>query len=331
MKNHLSKIIHFLLSGKPFKNNANRLTIQQQAVLSLMRQDNDKADLPFKASEMWSDLQKKFDQLLRTEGINKPENQFLNTFFFESQPGNPRYYRYALWMLYKETKKRDIDNILEKVTVNTEYNKDNTFIFDGYPISWDLLITVDTLYSIKDAYPTLFIDPVTVVDLGAGWGRIGYILKQINPKATYIALDLPEPLLISMTRLPQLLPHEKIMDYQAIQEIPNLSRSALLQAGLWFGGSQDLARFEDGSIDIFINISSFQEMTQEQVVAYFEWVNHKVSGIFYLQQYWAHPGLHKKFGTIEKFEDYPFLPGWNKLYVRNITYSERYFEAAFRV
>jgi putative sugar O-methyltransferase len=178
--------------------------------------------------------------------------------------------------------------------------------------------------------PEILTEKIIVADLGAGWGRIGYILKQINPKITYAIFDLPEPLLVAYTCLSSQL-DEKILPYQDLRLKKTYTQDMLKEYGLIFGGPQDILRFKDKSIDIFINVASFQEMTKSQVDKYLDIIDQKVNGTLFIQQYYSHPDLNRLFGTIKGLEEYNFNPSWEKIYIRNSIFSERYFEAAFNI
>jgi hypothetical protein len=280
---------------------------------------------------MWQGLAQRIEETMHAEGIADVEGQVFNTMFSQSVATNPRYYRYALWMLYRELKSRDTFGILDRVQPPPGHQPGMVFSFEGRPVSWDLLTSIDALYAISEVDSGLFSEPQVVVDLGAGWGKIGYVLKQVNPRCTYIALDLPEVLLISMTRLPQLLQGELAVDYDTINALPRVSSAELAQGGIWFGGPQHLARFDDGTVDVLINTSSFQEMTPAQVGGYLLLIDKKVRGVFFTQQYWAHPHLKSAYGVIGGFDEYEFPLQWKRCYLRNASFSERYFEAAFRV
>ena len=93
-----------------------------------------------------------------------------------------------------------------------------------------------------------------MADLGAGWGRMGYILKNINPKCSYVILDLPEPLLIASIRMSQLFPKLKFGTYEEVRNIIKISKKLLFTKDIWLMGTQDLAKFDAKSIDVFINI-----------------------------------------------------------------------------
>ena len=72
-------------------------------------------------------------------------------------------------------------------------------------------------------------------------------------------------------------------------------------------------------------------MLIEQVTAYFALIDKKVGGTFYTQQYWKETGLKSRYGVTGGLEEYPFGPNWQRHYLRNTTFSERYFEAAFSI
>ena len=75
---------------------------------------------------------------------------------------------------------------------------------DSQTLSLDLLFSIDDFYNLYEINPKIAHEPIVVAELGAGWGRLGYVLRKVNPRATYIVFDLPEVLLISQTYLPTL-------------------------------------------------------------------------------------------------------------------------------
>ncbi len=334
------KIISFLIEIKSLfveteeKENLkkeNKLDQDKQRLLDLMRKDNLDTGCPFEPSSMWKELNAKFDKIMHFEGINRVESQQYNRNFSQSVPSSSRYYRYALWLFYSKIKEIDCFNYLDKIESPLPADSEFVYVFGKNKVSWDLLTALDKLYSIYQSYPAIFTGRIVVAELGAGWGKIGYVLKMINPNCTYVIFDLPETLLLSSSRLPQLLPLEKFFNYRDIRQISSISKSFLMQRGLCFCGTQDLARFENKSIDVFINTSSFQEMTKDQVKAYFQYIDKKVKGVLYLQQYWQHLELNKMYNVMKEYGEYPFLVSWEQAYLRNSTYSERYFDTLFYI
>jgi len=305
------------------------MNADEQVVLQMMRADNLQSGFPFAPRGVWEKLCRDFDQTMSARGVPKDDLTYFNQSFSQGPPGSPRYYRYAVYMLYRLVRQRDTTNLLERVDLSTSNGQE--IVIGNRQYSWDTLISVDTLLSIAEIDPGVLTQRRVVADLGGGWGRIGWALKKINPLATYVALDLPEILLIAMTTLPRLLPNERVSLYPATRQLPSLSKSRLLEQGLWFAGSQDLRKIDDRAIDIFINVASFQEMKLSQVKAYFDLIDRKVSGLFYTQQYVVVSDAQRAYGAIAGVEEYPFKPTWTEHFNRYATFSERFFEACFGV
>jgi len=305
-----------------------RIKPHEIEVLAAMREANSISPSPYRASPIWTDLAAKFDDWFWSEGIDSVETQQMNRFFSSPRPGDPKLLQYACWLYYQNIKNRDTMNLLAKVPCTIPPASDLSFNFEGTTVSWDLLISVDTVYALADAFPAIISEPVVILDLGAGWGRMGYALKKANPLCTYVVCDLPEALLVSSIYLPRLLPGERVLSFP---ETRNTSLNALQSpdGGLWFLGTQDLERIPDKSVDYLINIASFQEMTYKQVAEYFAIIDRKVGGVFFTQQLKNSQTHSYNLGEIKSADDYPFREDWTKLFYRDATFSDLYFETAY--
>ena len=309
----------------------NKLLPSQAADLALMRSDNSAASEPFRATPIWVALAREFDAWFAFEGIADVECQQMNGFFSSPFPGDPKLLRYASWMLFEHLKKRDAYGVLGSVDATIDsLDSDLAFDFDGKICTWDYLISVDSFYTIVEANPKILTDRLTVAELGAGWGRIGHILKRVNPLLTYVVFDLPEVLLVSSVHLPRRLPTETVLSYRDSRSLTRIGRADVHDKGLVFLGAHDLEKCEDGLFDCFINIASFQEMTKTQVGRYFDIVDRVLCGTFYTQQLWTSKTHAYGVGEIAGFEDYPFKHAWEKQFVRNTTWSDLYFETVFQ-
>ncbi len=305
------------------------MNAEEQKLLNTMRADNFQAGFPFAPRGVWIELCHDFHEKFQTTGVPKEDIAYFNQSFSQSFPGNPRYHRYAVYMLYRLIKQRDTTDLLGRF----DFGSDTGFeiAIDGRRYAWDTLISLDTILSIAEIDPGVLSHPRVVADLGSGWGRIGYFLKRINPNVSYLSLDLPEISMIAMAVLPRMLPQERVSLYGETRARGMLSRNALLERGLWFAGSQDLLNIEDGAIDVFINIASFQEMKLSQVRSYFDLINRKVSGLFYTQQYVVISDAQRQYNAIAGIEQYPFKTQWTENFKRFATFSERFFEACYGI
>lgn len=203
-----------------------QLSPQQEELLALMRRDNMASVVPFRASDFWKDLNKLFDDLFCLVGIKDVESQKMNQWFSGHAPH--RLLSYAAYMLYRHIKIRDELTLLSKIPSTVGRDSGQAFVFDGNYVSWDTLISIDTPYSISEVDDSIWSKPVVVLDFGAGWGRIGYILKSVNPNSVYIACDLPGGLLVSSAYLPRLLPQERTYSYTDNRQIKEFSKDLLI-------------------------------------------------------------------------------------------------------
>jgi putative sugar O-methyltransferase len=307
-----------------------KLSPEQEDLLAQMRRDNAAAREPYRATEFWVRENERFDDLFQLEGIGDVESQAINLRFSGFPPS--RLLHYSAWMLYKDIAARDRFGLLSRMRGAPAVESGLGFRFGDHHVSWDQLISIDTLYSIAEVHEGLFRDPVVVVDLGSGWGRIGYVLKSVNPRSVYVACDLPEGLLVSSTLLARRLPGEAMHFYPENRSVSEFTRDRLLNdGGVRFIGPQDLDRFADESVDVFINVASFQEMTRDQVAMYFRVIDAKTRGIVYLQEYWDGARMGHVGSEIAGHAAYPFLPSWRECFTRNATFSDLYFESAHRV
>lgn len=306
-----------------------RLTPALRADLAQMRVDSAASDPNYRAGPIWDRIGRSFEAWFAIEGIGEVENQTLNGLFSNALPGNPKLLRYACWMLYRDILARDRAQLLN-IPATAAVDAGLAFRFGDHLVSWDQLISIDTIYAMADADPRLLTEKVIVGEIGAGWGRIGYILKKANPLATYVALDLPETLLVSQTHLPRRLPGERILTYAEARDIP-LNRETLGQRGCAFLGAHDLPRIADGTFDGFLNIASFQEMSRAQVSNYMAQIDRTLCGTLFLQQLRASGTHGYDVGEIGGLDEYDFPPKWRSVRLTNSTWSDLYFDAVFQV
>ncbi|HXG08247.1 MAG TPA: putative sugar O-methyltransferase [Gemmataceae bacterium] len=308
-----------------------KLSRDQQELLALMRRDNQNAPPAFRASDYWIATNRQFDDWFRACGIDDVETQEYNV-YFSGKPSPRRCYEYAIWMLYCLVKQRDHQNLLKRAPATTPPDKGLSLECEGNLVSWDQLVSIDTAYSLAELHEGLWTEPLVILDLGAGYGRMGYVLKTANPNCVYVDCDLPEGSLVASSYLPKLLPRERVTPYPEVRGMKRITRDLLLErGGLWFCGTQDLPRFADKSVDVFVNIASFQEMTRGQVEVYLREADRTTRGAFYCQEFWR-PGRHRyKDIVIGSHGEYAFPSHWDRVFLRNACFSERFFETGYRL
>jgi len=315
----------------------NMINSEQRNLLNEMILDlnNSKISEYKPSSVCWENLSNQFEIFFNEIGINNVQNQirYNNLFsFIHNIPGLS--FQSAVWSYYSYLKLKDKHNILNLTTALPSGNSDLDYNpsekIDGRPkdresklINWDYLISLDTIMTILECNPDLLNKPVTICEVGAGWGRVGYYLTQINNKISYNIFDIPHTLLISSDYLYNNVKHIKVFKYLETKQNNFTTKKLLLQnPGINFYTPNKLEDFEDKCFDLFINIASFQEMNIEQVTNYYKKIN-QLSDNFYNQQRYKDLDM--------EYNKYPLYDNWKKVFDKDINFHPLWFEQYFKI
>jgi len=94
-------------------------------------------------------------------------------------------------------------------------------------------------------------NPKTIIELGAGYGRTAYVFLKANPDIRYTICDIEPALSIAKRYL--------------ISQFPD--------ADITFLSPNNLRHLPKKSADLFITISSLQEMPMEQIKYYYKQID----------------------------------------------------------
>lgn len=274
-------------------------------------------------SQFWADLNAEHLMQLETEGYDNFKRTIAKNYFWWSgydhekrlrslispvssiraylnavlSPEFPKFLHYKIftYLLY-EYAKDEIKDLEE----NKIGNPIRTYI-NKKLISQEL---INSALEYKSISERIEINKVSsIMEIGSGYGRTAYVFLKRHPNIEYTCIDLPPALWTCQkyltgefpsSKLKFLLPHE-------IEKIP------------------------DNSIDLTINISSFQEMTKEQIENYFEQIE-RTSKSLYIKE-WIEGQVEGKI----KRDEYPVGKSWRVLFDREIEYQQRFFEALYKV
>lgn len=166
-----------------------------------------------------------------------------------------------------------------------------------------------------------------VAELGAGYGRLVYLMFKTGFGSTCTIIDIPPALYISQRYLTGIFPEEKVFryrDFGAYEEV----RGEFETSRLRFLMPHQLEMIPDKSIDLFVNVSSLQEMTREQIGHYYGIIGKKAR-FFYTKQWssWRNPVD----GIVTSLADYPAPPGWKTLFLGTPVTNRAFFEAVYAI
>jgi len=110
-----------------------------------------------------------------------------------------------------------------------------------------------------------------VMEIGSGWGGFAYQFKTLAPNTTYICLDLPPTMIFSGVYLTTMFPNAKALFYGEKgfdKKIKNYRDYDFVFVPHYYWAKLQ----SEVSLDLGINMVSFQEMTTGQVTGYAEGV-----------------------------------------------------------
>lgn len=160
----------------------------------------------------------------------------------------------------------------------------------GQAISQDLAQSLLEYYRIRELASKLDSrGRLTVMELGAGYGRLAYVL--VNAwRCRYVIVDIPPTILVAKWYLSRVLPGVRIFGYRPFQDFEEV-RVEIEQADLVFLSPNQLALLPDGFADISVSISSLHEMERRQADRYKSLLQVKTAGLIYFKQWtnWRNP------------------------------------------
>jgi len=297
-------------------------------VLSKMISDVEKSSIEFykPSSTCWEGLSKFVDREIMTKGIHNVQSQDrLNSLFsYVLDLGNLKS-EIPLWLYYNYLKTKDTYGVLELTSALPSVNKDfKPSSVKGRPVennekllNWDYLISIDTIQTIAEINPSILKDSLNICEIGAGWGRVGYYLTQVNKNLSYNIFDIPHTLYIAHEYLKKEVKHTQVYDYE---ESKDLLTKKIIKPGILFYTPHFLEHFENKSFDLVINIASFQEMNYGQVSGYFNKIN-DLSNMLYTQQRYSDLDMN--------YKKYPQYMNWDKVLDKDVNFHPLWFEQAY--
>jgi len=195
----------------------------------------------------------------------------------------------------------------------------------GRLISQDLANSVREYNSMLEASPGMRLSPQNVAELGAGYGRLAYVMLQ-DPGIRYFVFDLPPALAASQWYLSKVFGGEKMFHFRHIASYSEIE-TELARCRVGFFTPNQIELFPDGYFSAFASISTLPEMTQAQVHNYLQLMSAKTSRLVYIKQWksWTNPYDNYHFAQ----QDIHLTHGFRKAIARDDAIQNAFFECAW--
>jgi putative sugar O-methyltransferase len=295
----------------------------------LMQEDNARADDRYRAGAFWKQINSAFSDLIWSGALVNLRNQYLNSRFSAADPASYQIYCHFIWLYYQRVEALDRLGFLKEASEPAAGGTEHQVLIHGRAMSLDFLRSVEEAYAILEAWEISGRSgtPRVFVELGAGYGRLAYVVRKMFKDSTYVILDLPEALLCSASWLERVLPGE-VQPYEASRDARHLGRDQLLSKGIWTLGAQKIEAIEDDAADVFVNIFSFAEMPPATIANYFSHVDRLTTGVFYTKQRKLENNVVDRVSVSEA--TYPIRSHWRECFHRTTSVEPNFFEAAYQ-
>jgi putative sugar O-methyltransferase len=230
-------------------------------------------------------------------------------------------------MLWRVAERADQQRLLKSLEEPAEGNPFR-FYWKGKLISQDLANSILEYYAIREHFAPAPRDPVVICELGAGYGRNAFVFLTAFPRCKYVIVDIPPALYISQHYLTTIFPDRKAFAFRPFEDFGTVA-AEFQAAELVFLLPHQAEKLPRKSVNLFLNISSLHEMTPRQIQTYFYLIDGLTHGYFYSKQWMVSQNPHDE--VVIRQHDYPVLPTWQQLFLRQAKVQVSFFEAMYAI
>jgi putative sugar O-methyltransferase len=235
------------------------------------------------------------------------------------------FYRLFVALLWDQAKREDPLGLLDRI--------EEPEVGDPLRIHYrDRLVTQDLANSVREANRLVAHLPAgstgrrVVAELGAGYGRLGFVLVQAL-SMRYWVFDIPPALFISEWYLRHVFPGRRIFTFRPFENFDTV-RAEVEAADIAFFTANQIALLPDASVDAFVNISSLHEMRQPQIDHYLQQMARAARHVIYLKQWIEFKNLADH--VVITRASYRFPADWRIVHDAADSVQDRFFELVAR-
>lgn len=152
-------------------------------------------------------------------------------------------------------------------------------------ISQDLANSIREYNAIREFGNTDSRKRMVVAEIGAGYGRVGYVFLKAT-QCRYLIFDVPPALYISERYLSTTLPDKKVFRFRSFTRFSEIEKE-LEAADVGFFTPNQMPLFPPRYFDISLSISALHEMRREQIDNFLGMMGTLTKKVIYLKN-WTH-------------------------------------------
>lgn len=189
-------------------------------------------------------------------------------------------YKFFVGLLWSFVGSNDTQNLTGRLTEPVLGNP-LPITLQGRPISQDLANSIREFY-VSDTGIDAIPRP-TIAELGAGYGRLGYVFTAAHP-CRYLIFDIPPALAVAERYLSTVYPDKRVFRFRHFDHFSQV-QSEIENCDLGFFTSNQLAQFPNVYFDLAISISALHEMYIPQIRNYLTLLSRTTKAAIYLKNW----------------------------------------------
>ena len=233
-------------------------------------------------------------------------------------------YNYICCLLYNFIKKKKKLKFLSKLQKKSYLNSNNPFLkIENFKVSSEMMISLLDYFKITRLVD--FKKDKTILEIGAGSGRLSECILTFNKNIKYLICDIVPSYYLSYKRLKASFPDKKICCLSSRDNNPEVIKEKINKNDIIFIYPSHLHMLSKKSIDCTICVNFLQEVNKKNVQEYFNIIN-LISAKLYLSVFkttknWYSGTLLKKTEKYDFFKgDYNIPNKWKKVFVEELYY-----------
>lgn len=234
-------------------------------------------------------------------------------------------YYYFVLLLWEYVKKIDVKNHLDSLQEPKEGNP-LLVCADEKSMSQDLANSLIEYYAIDQSASFQTIN--SVLEIGGGYGRNAHVILSLNPNAKIVLVDILPALYIAQRYLSSVFNDRKVFKARKFFCYDEV-KDELESSSIVFLLPHQLSLIPDKQFDLAMNVSSFGEMSLDQISWYFNQIKRLTCKYFYMKQWDVSKNPFDNL-VITK-SDYPYPEKWKQIYTRNCAVQTEFFETLYEV
>jgi putative sugar O-methyltransferase len=168
---------------------------------------------------------------------------------------------------------------------------------------------------------------LVIGEIGAGNGRLAHVFH-LTSNCRYMIFDIAPALNVSQWYISSLFPGAKIFKFRPFDRFEDVA-DEVNEAQFAFFSANQLEHFPEDYFNVFINVCSLMEMSQEAVNHYISLIDRVTNGIFFTKQWYK--GRVKPDAPTTGKADYRIPEGWKSLLDREDIINYKLFEQVWQI